>query len=129
MVIDSSALLALFYDEPEGEEIKKKVESAPRLIVSSVTLVESSVAVLRKLGEQSVTEFAAMIEALHLEVVAFDMEQARLAVEAYVRYGKGRHAARLNLGDCMVYALAKRLGEPLLFKGEDFSLTDISTGK
>ena len=129
MVIDSSALLALFYAEPGVETIKEKIAAAPRLLISAVTMVEASVAVLRGLGAESMADFELIVEALHAQVIPFDLEQAVLARGAYVRYGTGRHAARLNLGDCMVYGLAKLTGEPLLFKGQDFSVTDLAAAR
>jgi ribonuclease VapC len=80
---------------------------------------------LRKRGEQDAADLLLLIEKLLIEIIAFDEAQAVLAREAYLRFGKGRHPAALNYGDCFSYALAKTLGEPLLYKGNDFSHTDV----
>lgn len=125
MVIDSSALLSIFYLENDAEAISAAVDHAQRVFISAPTLVEAWVTVLRRKGEQSAAEFELMVKSLLIEVVEFSEEDAVLACEAYARFGKGRHEARLNLGDCFSYALAKRLGEPLLFKGDDFVSTDV----
>jgi ribonuclease VapC len=125
VVVDSSALLSIFYKEDDAELISAKLDQAEHVFVSTPTLVEVWVAVLRKLGNESAVEFEQFVSALFLEVVDFNERDVILAREAYANFGKGLHPAKLNLGDCVSYALAKRLGEPLLFKGNDFSQTDV----
>jgi ribonuclease VapC len=125
MVIDSSALLAILYWEDDAESLAAKIRLAPKSYISAATLVEAWIAVLRRKGERDAADLALLAKVLLIEVIAFDEEQAVLACEAYLRFGRGRHPARLNYGDCFSYALAKSLGEPLLFKGNDFRQTDI----
>ncbi|MES2390694.1 MAG: type II toxin-antitoxin system VapC family toxin [Acidobacteriota bacterium] len=125
MVIDSSALLSIFYKEDDAEEISAKIDKAERVLISTPTMVEAWTAVLRKRGHDSAIELDHLIRSLLVEVVDFNEMDAVLAREAYLRFGKGFHPARLNLGDCFSYALAKRLRGPLLYKGDDFTQTDI----
>jgi ribonuclease VapC len=125
MVIDSSALLAVFYREQEFEKLQVKMDAAQWLCMSAATHVESSVAVLRKLGASRMADLQELIQALQIEVISFDATQAGIAEKAYVRYGRGRHPAMLNLGDCFSYALTIALDEQLLFKGNDFGKTDV----
>jgi ribonuclease VapC len=94
-------------------------------LVSAVTLVEVEMVFSRIRGEAGVNRLELFLSLFYVRVVPFDLEQATLARDAFLRYGKGRHKAGLNFGDCMTYALAKQTGEPLLFKGDDFSQTDL----
>jgi ribonuclease VapC len=93
--------------------------------MSVATLVEISIVIESRYGAEGLRDLDQLIERGGIELVAVDLEQAKLARGAFSRFGKGRHAAGLNYGDCFAYALAKMLGEPLLFKGEDFSRTDV----
>lgn len=124
MVVDTSALVAILLGEPEARRFGQAIATASRVVMSAATYVEFGLLARSKRGFDT----AAIDDALsswHVEVVAVSPAQARLAVEAFGKYGKGQHPARLNFGDCFAYALAKERGEPLLFKGDDFAQTDI----
>ena len=125
MVVDASAVIAILMLEPEAEDFLRRLDEAPIRLLSVVTRVELSfVAEGRKgeAGKQDLDRFFARIE--H-EIVPASARHASLAIEAFRWFGKGRHRAALNMGDCFAYALAKSTGEPLLYKGRDFALTDI----
>jgi ribonuclease VapC len=111
MVIDSSALIAILCDEPEPYDFNRKIEADSRRLISTASVLETTIVVESRYGEEA-----------YRELDFFLMEIAR---RAYRQYGKGRHRASLNYGDCFSYALAKQTGEPLLFKGNDFSHTDV----
>jgi ribonuclease VapC len=125
MVIDTSALLAILQDEPERRKFNEAIEMADSRRMSAATFVESSMVVESRFGAEGVRDLDRLIERAEVEIVPVDVQQARTAREAFARFGKGRHAAGLNFGDCFSYALARVLGEPLLFKGEDFGRTDV----
>ena len=125
MVVDSSALVAILRDEPEGPAFRNAIRTAPDRLLGAPTRVEASMVALGRRGEPGLEQMQALIERLALDVVPLSDEHATLAIEAFRRFGKGRHPAGLNYGDCFSYALAKATGEPLLFKGNDFSQTDI----
>ncbi len=125
MVVDSSALIAILRGEPEEPAFRNVIRTAPNRLLGAPTRVEASMVALGRRGEPGLEQMQALIERLELEVVPFSDDQAKLAIEAFRRFGKGRHPAGLNYGDCFSYALAKATGEPLLFKGDDFSQTDI----
>jgi ribonuclease VapC len=125
MVVDSSALLAILQDEPERRAMIETLESADRRCLSVVNLVEASVVIETRRGPAAARLLDTLVERAGIEVVGVDLEQGELARRAFARYGKGRHAAGLNFGDCFAYALARAFGESLLFKGNDFSQTDV----
>ena len=125
MVIDSSAFVAIVAGEPERAPFSQAIVSQPIRLASAATLLETTMVVLGRKGEPGVTELHAFIGQTGVETAPFSAEQLDLAVDAFRRFGKGRHPAGLNFGDCFAYALAKATGEPLLFKGDDFSQTDI----
>jgi ribonuclease VapC len=125
MVIDTSALLAILQDEPERRKFNEAIEMSDSRRMSAATFVESSMVVESRFGAEGVRDLDRLIERADVEIVPVDVQQARTAREAFARFGKGRHAAGLNFGDCFSYALARVLGEPLLFKGEDFGRTDV----
>lgn len=125
MVIDSSALVAILRNEPERQVFLDLIGSDPIRSVSAAFFVETCVVILSKQGERGVETVQDLINAASLAVVPFDLIQARIAAEAFRRFGKGRHPAGLNFGDCFFYALADATGEPLLFKGRDFAQTDL----
>ncbi len=125
MVVDTSALLAILQDEPERRQFNEAIEMADSRRMSAVTFVESSMVVESRFGAEGVRDLDQLIERAEIEIVPVDIPQARTAREAFARFGRGRHAAGLNFGDCFSYALARVLGEPLLFKGEDFGRTDV----
>jgi len=124
--VDSSALIAIILDEPEGEAMLRALGEADLLKISAATWVEVHIVVDNlKSGRASQGRFQEILTAFDMQVVAIDQDLARGARDAHLSYGRGRHPARLNFGDCFSYALAKRENEPLLFKGSDFSQTDI----
>ena len=125
MVVDSSALIAILRREPEEQAFRNAIKLASSRLVSAPTRVEAGIVALGQRGEAGLEQMQALLEGLKLEIVPFTGDHARLAIDAFRRFGKGRHPAGLNYGDCHSYALAKATGEPLLFKGDDFSRTDI----
>jgi len=125
MIIDTSALLAILQDEPERRTFNEAIEMADSRRVSAATFVEASIVIESRDGTEGLRAFDRFMERAEIEIMAVDVEQARAARDGFVRFGKGRHAAGLNFGDCFSYALARVLGEPLLFKGEDFARTDV----
>jgi len=126
MVIDTSALLAILLDEDERRQYNEAVEAAASCSISVATLVEVSIVIESRLGAYGLRELDLFIERAGIETVEVDLEQGRLARRAYSRFGKGRHPAGLNYGDCFAYALAMARGESLLFKGGDFARTDVA---
>jgi ribonuclease VapC len=126
MIVDASALLTVLLDEPEGEAISDLLaQEVGRLSISPFNYLEATVRVDRLKSADKSAKFDQLIELLGLKIEATSADQAKPAREAYRRFGKGNHEAKLNLGDCFAYALAKARGEPLLFKGDDFRLTDV----
>ena len=125
MVIDTSALLAILQDEPERRAFNGAIETAESRSVSTATFVETSIVIVSRYGAEGVRDLDLLISKASIVLAAVDAEQAHVARTAFSRFGKGRHPAGLNYGDCFSYALAKSLGEPLLYKGGDFSLTDV----
>ena len=125
MVLDTSALAAIVFGEPERRDLIARIVEDPRRLVSSATLVEASAVVEGRQGEAGGRELDLLLHRAAVQTVAVDEEQAQLARVAYRWYGKGRHPAALNLGDVFAYALARASGEPLLFKGDDFAQTDV----
>lgn len=125
MVLDTSALLAILFDEPDRPEFVRKITAARKRMISTATLVESSIVVEARRGESGGRELDLLLHRARIEVAPIDPEQAELARAAWRRFGKGRHPAGLNFGDLFAYALARAEGDELLFKGEDFSQTDI----
>lgn len=127
MVIDTSALLAILQDEPERRAFNEAIEAAASRVISVVSFVEASIVIESRYGAEGLRELDRLIDHAGIELVGVDPEQGKLARDAFSQFGKGRHPAALNLGDCFVYALARSLAEPLLFKGDDFSRTDLPT--
>jgi ribonuclease VapC len=126
IALDSSALIAILQMEPGAKELASMLVDARIKIMSAVTLLETSMALARAKGDDLIWgPLDALLEESEVEIVAFDHEQANAAREAFMRFGKGRHPAGLNFGDCAAYALAKTKKAPLLFKGSDFAKTDI----
>ncbi|GAB6042598.1 type II toxin-antitoxin system VapC family toxin [Endothiovibrio diazotrophicus] len=125
MVIDTSALIAILLHEPEGALLARAIAAAPRRLLSALSLLEAGIVIETKKGEEGARQLDLLIHRAGIEVIAMNGEQAGLARIAWRRYGKGRHPARLNLGDCCAYALSRHSGEPLLFKGDDFPHTDV----
>lgn len=125
MVIDSSVLIAILLEEPEAEHFTKLLIDADGIYISAVSIVESSMVIEYKKGELGAAQYDELLKTINPTIIAFDAQQAKLARTAWKEYGKGRHPAKLNFGDCCSYATAKHLNQPLLFKGNDFSQTDI----
>jgi ribonuclease VapC len=126
MVLDTSALLAILQDEPERRAFNEAIEAADRRVVSTATLVETSIVIESRYGAGGLRDLDALISTAAIDLVPVDAEQAEIARNAFSRFGKGRHPAGLNFGDCFAYALAKAVGEPLLYKGDDFAQTDVT---
>lgn len=128
MIIDTSALIAILRNEPEAEICAKAIASAGTRRVSAVSYVEAGVVIDASKSPVASRRFDDLFREAKLVIEPVTAEQARIAREAYRDFGKGsKHRAGLNFGDCFVYALAKTTGEPLLFKGEDFRHTDLSS--
>ena len=125
MVVDTSEVVACLLNEPERPNFVEKIEADPVRLLSMVGFVESSLVILSRRGADALADLAEFLDRAEIGLVAVDGRQADLAVEALRQFGKGRHPAALNLGDCFAYALAKTTGEPLLFKGGEFARTDI----
>lgn len=125
MVIDTSALIALLLAEPGAAAIAQAIEAASPRLLSAANLLETSIVIESRKGEAGGRELDLLLYRSGIEVVAVDQEQAEVAREAWRRFGKGRHPAALNYGDCFAYALAQMRQQPLLFQGTDFARTDI----
>jgi ribonuclease VapC len=126
MVVHTSALVAILRREPDWPRFLDAMTGAAPLRMSAASWVELSLVILGQLRPGALGEVDTLRRRLGLELIALDAPQATIAREALQRFGRGRHTARLNLGDSFAYALAKHLGEPLLFKGDDFARTDIT---
>ena len=125
MVIDTSAIVAILFDKEDGPVFDKAVETASTRLISAVTRVELTCVVegrKRETGRERLDRFFALTA---IEIVSVTPQHAALAIQAFRIYGKGRHPAALNIGDCFSYALARETGYPLLFKGGDFARTDL----
>jgi ribonuclease VapC len=125
MVIDTSALHAIFLGEPERRRFLEAITQAETRWISAANVLETGMVFEAQRGEAAGREFDLFLHQAKVEVVSVDIEQVDIARLAWRKYGKGRHPAGLNFGDCFAYALAKMLGEPLLAKGNDFARTDI----
>ena len=125
MIVDASALLAILLDEPDADEFNRAIsDELEDLLISPVNFVEAAIRADKE-GKETSRALDEIMRVSGIKVAAVTIHQTRLAREAYARYGKGNHGARLNLGDCFAYALARARGEKLLFKGEDFRSTDV----
>lgn len=125
MILDSSAVVAVLEQEPGFEELERRMREAVVLKIGAPTLVECMIVVGRARGEAGILRLSDFIDRMRIEIVPFDEPHVGLATEAFLDFGKGRHPARLNFGDCMTYATARRSGRPLLYTGDDFAQTDI----
>jgi ribonuclease VapC len=126
MVIDTSALIAILQDEPERRVLNEAIEAAESCAMSTGSFLETSMFIESRYGPDGTRDLELFISNARITLASVDADQAYVARDAFRRYGKGRHPAGLNFGDCFAYALAKMLDEPLLFKGNDFVLTDIA---
>ena len=125
MVIDTSAVMAIALDEPEAPVFERLIADAPQRLMSPANVLETAMVIETRLGESGGAELDLWLHRAGVEIVPLDARQADIARRAWRRFGKGRHPAGLNFGDCFAYALAAARQEPLLFKGNDFSKTDL----
>ena len=125
MVVDTSAVLAVLLEEPDGALFLARLSGTLRPLLSAANWLELGIVIDGRKGPQWLADLDAFLEGLDVAVVPVSLSQARLARDAYRRFGKGNHPAGLNLGDCFAYALAKERDLPLLFKGDDFTRTDL----
>ncbi|MBX3455969.1 type II toxin-antitoxin system VapC family toxin [Ferrovibrio sp.] len=126
MIVDTSAVLAILLEESEGPAFKRLIAETPGdHAISPMNYLEAAVRVDRLPVRGKAEELDPLLDALDVKIAASTAQQAKLAREAYQRFGRGNHAAQLNLGDCFAYALSKARSEPLLFKGDDFRKTDV----
>ncbi|RXT48215.1 VapC toxin family PIN domain ribonuclease [Bosea sp. Tri-44] len=125
MIIDTSALVAILYREPEAEAFVGRIHTAEACRISVANYVELSMVIEHQLGPEGMRQAEAFFRRAGIIIEPVSVEHGDLARQAFLDFGKGRHPAGLNFGDCFAYALAKASGEPLLFKGNDFSQTDI----
>ncbi len=127
MVLDTSALVAIQIEEPGFQTLFRKIEEAPRVVIGAPVLFEAAMVLSARMGTDARFSLSRALRRLQVEIVPFTEEHYEAAVSAFLRYGKGRHPAGLNFGDCMSYALAAVSGLPLLYTGKDFSKTDIQS--
>src|SRR5438552_11666873 len=125
MVIDTSAVLAMLQREPERRSFLEAIEAADSNRMSVASFVESSIVIESRYGSEGLRDLDQFISRASIELMPVDREQGQLARSAFSRFGKGRHRAGLNYGDCFSYAAALNLGEPLMCKGDDFIHTDV----
>lgn len=125
MVIDASAIVAIAFNETEAKSFRERIADDPIRLISAATLFEASMVIETRLGEAGGGDLDLWLHKADVEIVPVTAEHADQARRAWRRFGKGRHPAGLNFGDCFSYVLAALTQEPLLFKGEDFSKTDI----
>jgi ribonuclease VapC len=126
MVLDSSAIVAIHLREPGHERLIDRIDAAEVVVVGVPTMLEAAMVLTARLGHDARPMLFAFLRRLDTEVVAFNEEHLDAAATAFIRFGRGRHPAALNFGDCMSYAVASVAGMPLLFTGEDFRRTDIA---
>ena len=126
MILDTSALVAILYREPEAVAFAQVIHDAVTCRISVANWVELSIVIERQLGPDGMRQAEALLRRANIIIEPLTVEHGHLTRQAFLDFGKGRHKAALNFGDCFSYALAKATGEPLLFKGEDFSRTDIA---
>ncbi len=125
MIVDSSAVLAILFGEADARRHASAIMAAYPCRMSVANVLEASIALERRGGATAAHDLDALLERAEIELVPITVEHLEGARRAWRRFGKGNHPAALNFGDCFAYALARTTGEPLLFKGGDFSQTDI----
>jgi ribonuclease VapC len=125
VIVDTSALVAIFFGEDEAADFTRLIHDAGRCLISAGTFLEAFLVIEAQIGEEGVRQCDAFFRRARIAVEPFTVEQAHIARQAFHDFGKGRHPAGLNFGDCFAYALAKVTGDSLLFKGDDFRQTDI----
>jgi ribonuclease VapC len=129
MVVDTSALLAVLFHEPEADRIARSIASDPRRLASAFTVLETGMVVEARKGEAGGRELDLLLHRVELESVPLTASHVEVARDAWRRFGRGKHVANLNIGDCCAYALARVSGGPMLFKGDDFAKTDVARVK
>jgi len=129
MIIDTSALVAVLDQEPEAERIVRTLASASERVLSAANLVEVGIVMQARRGDDGARDLDLLLAKLRVDVAEVTASQAEIARKAFRRFGRGRHAANLNFGDCFAYALAKETSAPLLFKGNDFGRTDVKVAQ
>ena len=129
MVIDTSAVIAILFDETDRLSFENAIEGTQTRLMSAVSKLEAGMVMVGKQGVDGASRLDRLLAAMSVTVVPFDDRQADIARDAFARYGKGRHRAGLNFGDCAAYALAVAEAEPLLFKGTDFGATDVEVAR
>lgn len=127
MVIDTSAVIAILLGEPEAENFARAILGDGKRLMSAFSVLEAGIIIEAKKGAAGGRELDLLLHRARIDVAAFTADQQELALAAWRKFGKGRHPAGLNIGDCCSYALARSANEPLLFKGADFSRTDIQS--
>lgn len=127
MVVDTSAVLAILLNEPDAEYFELALETDPSRLMSAASVLEASIVMEARFGEAGGRELDSLLSTAQVSIIPVTIEQVSAARQAFRTYGKGRHPAGLNFGDCFSYALAKTTGEALLFKGNDFGQTDIAS--
>lgn len=125
MVLDSSAIISVLLGEPDEQIFIDAMNMAPSLWMAAPTWVEAAMVITGRKGQAGFQEFEKLLATLDVKIVEFDKVLGILAYDAYLMFGKGKHPAALNMGDCFSYALAKHRSDTLLFKGNDFSKTDL----
>lgn len=125
MVLDASAVLAIFQEEPGHERLLGRIGEAELVIVGAPTVLEAAIVLVARFPGDARARLMGLLRSMDAEIVEFTQEHFDVALDAFVRFGKGRHPAKLNFGDCMAYAIASISGFPLLYTGNDFSKTDI----
>ncbi len=126
MVIDSSVLIAILEAESEAEQLAEAIEQDKVRLISAASVVETTIVIENRRGKEGVEALNLLLEKIAIDIISVTKEHATVACQAYRDFGKGRHPAKLNFGDCFSYATAKLQCEPLLFKGNDFNQTDIA---
>ena len=125
MIVDSSAVLAILFSEPDARRHAGAITAASPCRMSVANVLEASIVAEARSGDTAAHELDTLLQTAEVELVPVTLEHLEAARRAWRRFGKGNHPAALNFGDCFAYALAESMGEPLLFKGEDFTRTDI----
>jgi ribonuclease VapC len=126
VILDSSAIIAVLVREPGWNSVAAKIGGEPTIGVGAPTLAETGIVLSRKLGRQGRTVLSRFLQQTNAIVIPFGEDHWRVAIDAYLRFGKRRHPAALNLGDCLTYATARLAEQPLLCLGDDFAKTDLT---
>lgn len=125
MVVDTSAIIAILQDEPASDDLIDALLASTQRRISAANLLESAMVIQARYGDAGEREVDVLLQRMRIETVAVTYQHVEIARSAFRRFGKGRHPAGLNFGDCFAYALSKAMGEPLLFVGDDFEHTDV----